>query len=420
MIKYYIKNQPKNSISFIIFLLLIVFSTGNAAWESIGPSGGNLRAMARALANESIIYAASFTNPAHILKSTDAGDSWSRIATIPDHVYCLAIDPVNANIVYAGCSSCVYKSTNGGSSWNGYAVSAYNIYSLAIHPSQPQIIRAAGAVKNGLYYYMAFLNSTNGGINWTVDQLVTDKKSCGYCVAVDPADFQTLYVGGSVMDSLKNPYIFKSTNGGSDFVDISSGPAPCSTAKAIATHPVNSAIIYFSTDNAVYRSTDSGNSWANVSSYANVLCFEVAPVEPDLVLAGADTTIYSSTNAGLSWTASGAQFYGREFHNIAINHNTSEDICAGNNAGFCKTTDGGLSWFSSNNGLNDNAVENFAVSRQSPSTIYLEIDEVGELKTTDQGANWTMLPDFLSCGMICGFAIHNADADTVYALEGVG
>ncbi len=420
MKKYCIKNQPKKIFSFIILHLLIIFSLGNAAWESIGPAGGNLRAMARSRFNESIIYAASFTNPAHILKSTDTGNSWSRIATIPDHVYCLEIDPLNADIIYAGCSCRVYKSTNGGTAWNSYAVSDYNIYDLAIHPSEPQTIRAAGAVKVGVYFYTAFLNSTNAGINWITNQLIVDKKSCAYCITIDPSNSQVLYIGGSVMDSLKNPYIFKSTNGGANFADISTGLAPCSTANAIAMHPTNSSIIYFSTDNAMYRSTDFGNSWNNISSFFNVRSFATTLDAPEMVVAGADTTVYRSTDAGLSWSASSTQFYGREFYNIAVCQTESNDICAGNNAGFVKTTNGGLSWFVSNNGLNENAIDNFGISRQSPSTIYIEIDEVGEFKTSDQGMTWTMLPDFLSCGMICRFAVHNASADTVYALEGVG
>jgi len=376
--------------------------------------------MARALSNESVIYAASFTNPSHVVKSTDTGDSWTNVGMVPDLIYCLVIDPSNADIIYAGCSSRVYKSTNGGVAWNSHPVSGYNIYDLVIHPSQPLVVRAAGAVKIGIYYYLACFSSTDGGVTWISRQLVTNKKTCGYCIAIDPANPQILYVGGSVMDSLKSPLVFWSTDGGTSFNDVSSGFTPCSTACAIAIHPTNPGIVYFTTDTGIYRSTDSGNTWINVSAYRHAYSLATSPDEPNLVTAGADTTVYISTDAGLSWSGSGPYLYGSEIRNVAISQTESVDICAGNNTGFFKTTDCGLSWLGSNNGMNVTVAHNFAVSRQSPSTIYMEVNDVGEFKTSDQGASWTMLPDFLSCGMICGFAVHNADPDTVYALEGAG
>ncbi len=403
-----------------LIIVLLTFSPAQASWESMGPAGGNLRAMARALSNESVFYAASFNNPSRIVKSTDTGDSWTCIGMVPDFIYSLVIDPSNADIIYAGCSSRVYKSTNGGAVWNSYPVSGYNIYDLAIHPSQPPTIRAAGAVRIGIYYYLSFFSSTNGGITWTSKQLVANKKSCGYCIAIDPTNPQILYLGGSIMDSLKNPIVFRSTDGGTNFTDVSTGFAACSTAYAVAVHPTNPSIIYFTTDTGVYRSTDSGMTWTMVSPYRHAFSLATSLDEPDLVAAGADTTVYKSTDAGLTWSGSGPDLYGSEIRNVAISQTVSADICAGNNTGFFKTTDCGLSWHESNNGMNVTAVQNFAVSRQSPSTVYMEVNDVGEFKTTDQGGSWVMLPDFLSCGMICEFAIHNENADTVYALEGAG
>jgi hypothetical protein len=88
--------------------------------------------------------------------------------------------------------------------------------------------------------------------------------------------------------------------------------------------------------------------------------------------------------------------------------------------GFFKSTNGGSNWVEPTQNMNINAVDNFAVSRSAPATLYAEISEVGEFKTADSGAHWTLLPDFLSCGSICGFALHNLNPDTVFALEGKG
>lgn len=409
------------AVKFVIITgLFLNFLPLRAAWEPIGPEGGNLRALARARSDESRIYAASFTNPSQIVKSTDGGDSWVRVGNLPDCVYSLAIDPGNRDILYAGGCARIFKSTNAGSTWNSYAVSNYNIYYLAIHPTQPATISAAGAVKTGAYYYLSYFRSTNGGVNWISKPIVTNKQSCAYCLALDPVNPQTIYIGGSVMDSLKSPLLFKSLDAGANFTDISAGFAPCSTAWALAVHPTQTSNIYCGTDTGIYRSTDCGLSWNVTGPDRHIYSLATSSAEPDLVIAGADTAIYKSTDAGLSWFPTGSGFHGREFRSLAISRSAAADIGAGNNVGFFKSTNGGSNWVEPTQNMNINAVDNFAVSRSAPATLYAEISEVGEFKTADSGAHWTLLPDFLSCGSICGFALHNLNPDTVFALEGKG
>jgi photosystem II stability/assembly factor-like uncharacterized protein len=405
----------------LIFTISIMLSTAvYADWQSLGPTGGYLHAMARSPSSELVIYAAAFITPSQTVRSTDGGNSWERRGSIPDYVYSLAVDPGDPDIVYAGGHSKIYKSLNGGASWDSYAVSNYPIYDIAIHASQPSIISAAGAVKVGAYYYMSYFKSTNSGLNWNTVQLITTRKSCGYCLAIDPSDPNTIFIGGSVLDSIRNPFVFISTNGGTDFMDVSSGFDPCSAASAIAFHPTDPAIVYFGTDAGIYRSPDSGGSWTRVSANGNVSSLGTCLTQPDIVLAGADTTAYKSTDAGASWFQPGSGFYGKDIHNIAVSQTAATDICAANNVGFFKTTTGGSSWEVSNNGMNINAIQNFTLAPSDPTIIYMEVYEVGEFKTTDAGVSWILLPDFLSCGNICAFAVHNTDPEYVLALVGKG
>lgn len=411
----------KNAVIFSIFTGLAIFvSPLNATWEPIGPKGGNLRAMARARSDESRFYAASFTDPSQIVKSTDGGNNWTRVANLPGFVYCLTIDPENSDVVYAGGGARIFKTTDGGFSWTNYPVSNYNIYNIAINPTQPAVISAAGAVKTGAYYYLSYFRSTNAGVNWISKQIVTNRKSCAYCLALDPEDPQTIYIGGSVMDSLKSPLIFKSLDAGVNFTDISAGFSPCSTAWTLAIHPTLTNNIYCGTDTGIYRSTDYGATWSVTGLYRHVYSLAISDAQPDLVIAGSDTTIYQSTDAGMTWFKTGPGFYGREFRSLAVSRVEAINIGAGNNVGFFKSTNGGAGWAESDQNMNINAVDNFVVSRSAPATVYAEITEVGEFKTADSGAHWILLPDFLSCGSICGIAAHNSNPDTVFALEGKG
>jgi photosystem II stability/assembly factor-like uncharacterized protein len=410
----------KITVKFMLFIGCLCSSSLRAQWEPIGPEGGDLRALARARSDETRIYAVSRTNPSHIVKSTNRGASWSSVTCVPDFIYSMTIDPTNPDIVYAGGCAKIFKSTDAGATWSYYSVSNFNIYNLAIHPTQPAVISAAGAVKIGLYYYLAYFRSTNAGLTWTSKQIVTNKKSCAYCLAIDPADPRTIYIGGSVLDSLKNPLLYKSVDAGVNFTDVSAGFAPCSTVRALAIHPVQTNIVYCGTDTGMYRSTDSGSSWSAAGVYGHVYSLATSAAEPNAVFAGADTAIYRSTDAGLSWIKTGPGLFGREFRSLAMSRTTASDIVAGNDVGFFTSGSGGSVWAASNHAMNINAVDNFTVSRSAPATIYAEISEVGEFKTVDAGAQWSLLPDFLSCGSICGIAAHNAQPDTVFALEGKG
>jgi len=55
-----------------------------------------------------------------IFKSTDAGASWTKIATtsIGRYFSAVVVNPLNSNILYAAGSLGVYKSTDGGASWS--------------------------------------------------------------------------------------------------------------------------------------------------------------------------------------------------------------------------------------------------------------------------------------------------------------
>ena len=65
--------------------------------------------------NDSSIFVTTQTNNAGILKSTNNGTNWSVIFNLKCHD--MEIDPLNANIFYAGTDNGIYKTTNKGLNW---------------------------------------------------------------------------------------------------------------------------------------------------------------------------------------------------------------------------------------------------------------------------------------------------------------
>ena len=108
------------------------------------------------------------TYGAGIFRSSNGGTSWSSISSrLPSsYINTLAIDPTNANTLYASIEygfPPVWKTTNGGLSWSitGDGIPEYsNVISLAVDPLDARTVYAG--VKDGGVY-----RSTDGGGNWT-------------------------------------------------------------------------------------------------------------------------------------------------------------------------------------------------------------------------------------------------------------
>jgi photosystem II stability/assembly factor-like uncharacterized protein len=75
----------------------------------------------------------SLTGQAGLYKTTDGGKTWlvindglpgragpcpSFLSTTIEHIYALAVNPTDSQIVYAATSEGLYKTTDGGESWS--------------------------------------------------------------------------------------------------------------------------------------------------------------------------------------------------------------------------------------------------------------------------------------------------------------
>jgi photosystem II stability/assembly factor-like uncharacterized protein len=168
---------------------------GFESWLVVAPQDSN------------ILYA--IVNPGWMARSTDGGHSWLEVKNgLPQgdneiYVLSLAIDPTNANIVYAGTGGFVgqgygvYKSTDGGETWSpsNQGMLDYVITALAIDPTDPQVIYAGGE-------YGEFFKSMDSGQTWynLRENLLGQKEMPGAEVngiVIDPSDpARVLVVGG--------------------------------------------------------------------------------------------------------------------------------------------------------------------------------------------------------------------------------
>lgn len=390
------------------------------AWQAIGPEGGYLRAVCVSHSNDNVVYAGAYTYPAKILKSTNAGGSWTYMGSYTGYLYCMAIDP--SDNLYCGYYGRVYKSTNGGATWTYGTISSTGIYDLAVHPSNPSIVYGAGYhyISSG-NYEMVCIKSTDAGATWSMTSIIAGGYTYGRAVAVDPSNPDVVYVGGNdYVGSAYHPRVFKSTDGGATFSDVTMGTTAGYYVYSLAVHPTNSIVYVGTYTDGIWRSTDGGSSWTKVSTLYYNYSMATSAAYPDLVLSGGSSSIYRSTDAGLTWTSLTTGLFGNYYYGLDISHSNASNLYAGNNTGFFKSINMGNNWWDSNTNMYCGDILDVGIAPSASATMYTEFEGVGVYKTTNNGSSWALLPTPSACGALCAFAVHNTDADMVFGLEGSG
>jgi len=181
---------------------------------------------------------------------------WPSNETPPFGTVMLA-DPSTANTLYT-VTTRLWKSTAFGDGWaplpitttDGSTWLAYNISTLAVAPSNSQIIMVAK--------YDKVFRSTNGGTSWV--QVITGLPSYRNInsIAIDPTNPAIAYVA---LAGTTLPSVYYTTSSGASWTQRATG-LPAFSAQVIRIDPTDTTTLYCGTDVGVYRSTDSGANWS--------------------------------------------------------------------------------------------------------------------------------------------------------------
>jgi photosystem II stability/assembly factor-like uncharacterized protein len=207
-------------------------------------------------------------------KSTDGGSSWDDATSgIPsgdrrNWSTPVIMDPADHNKLYYGTYR-VFRSTNGASSWTAISPDLTGgdppgglvfgtLTTLDVAPSNPSAL-LAGADDGRVSI------SVNGGGAWTnVSALLPDRWVTR--VAFDPTSHLIAYV---TFSGYKNdepmPHLYRTTNAGASWTDISSNLPPVPLNDVIA-DPENTNVLYVASDSGVYWSANLGASWQPLGS----------------------------------------------------------------------------------------------------------------------------------------------------------
>ncbi|HEV2488838.1 MAG TPA: hypothetical protein VGT03_03445 [Candidatus Acidoferrales bacterium] len=349
-------------------------------WREIGPlRGGRTRAVAGVPSQPNVFYIGAVNGG--VWKTSDFGRTWEPIF---DHeptgsIGAIAVAPSDPNIVYVtsgeglqrpdlSTGDGIYKSSDTGKTWIHLGLrNGQQIPQIAIDPRDPnRLFVAVLGHPYGANQERGIFRSSDGGQTFE-KVLYKDEYTGGSDVELDPANPDTVYA--SLWQAQQGPWensewsgtnggLFKSTDGGTTWHQLSSGLPDGVEQIDVAIAPSNPNRIYatlaVTRGVAIYRSDDAGQSWAKITSDprpanriggGDLPVPKVDPKNPDVVYV-TSTVTWKSTDGGKTWAGLRGAPGGDDYQNIWINPNNPDIILLGSDQGAIVTVNGGETWSS--------------------------------------------------------------------------
>tara|TARA_B100000787_G_scaffold27094_1_gene17916 strand:- start:294 stop:2822 length:2529 start_codon:yes stop_codon:yes gene_type:complete len=396
-------------------------------------------------------------------------------------VNCIAFDPVDSLVIWIGSpAGGLWKSVDGGSNWttNTDGLPVIGVSHIAIDPEDSQIMYiVTGDAYATDTYSIGILKSNDGGGTWNTTGLSynIDQEKTVNKVIINPNYTDSLYavtnsnilisadaglnwltVGAigrwrdiefkpsnsnviyAAKQSSGGSNIYRSTDGGGNWIVINNGIIGNRYRPLIGVTPDNPEVIYalFSGSDysfhGLYKSSDSGDNWIIQSSTPNILGREtdgsgvggqswydlslgVATNNENLVYVGG-INIWRSDNGGVNWdidanSGNNQQLYSYmhvDQHAFEFNPHTHVAY-AGNDGGFYKYMENLNKWVDISDGLEISQFYNLGLSQSNPNRLVAGAQDNGTEMLTNSTWDAIMGGDGMEC------KIDHYDDNIIYA-----
>lgn len=204
------------------------------------------------------------------------------------------------------------------------------------------------------------------------------------------------------------------------------------TIVAIALHPTKPNILYIATDEAVYKSGDTGKTWKRLSgelTRTRVISLAIDPQLPANVVAGTNGDgTYKSPDGGRNWHQFNAGLQKGTIsaivNQVAFNPLGSETLYAATTVGVFRSSDGGRTWTERMSGMTEiNFVVALAINPTHPNIMYAGTTG-GVYRTKNATESWEKITkgmvayDAKMASMALGvnrIVIDGTNTDVIYA-----
>jgi photosystem II stability/assembly factor-like uncharacterized protein len=395
--------------------------TSGLRWRMIGPFRGGRSIAASGVEGQPNVYYFGSVGGG-VWKSVNAGETWEPVFDGQPiaSIGALAVAPSNPNIIYVGTGEAdfrsdltygngVYKSTDAGKTWShiGQAElgNSRHISRIVVDPRNPDVVLVAAlGDAYGPNAERGVFRSTDGGASWQ-KVLYKDENIGAIDLAADPDNPQTLYA--ALLHDQRPPWstyppfttsgaIYKSTDGGLQWQQITGGGLPTGDwgrvglAVARGTHGQRMYALIDTRDGGLFRSDDAGKTWTLVGTdprirgrlwyFSEVI---VDPKDPDTVYLP-NVSIYRSTDGGKTFAAIKGAPGGDDYHSLWIDPANPQRMFFGSDQGVGVTVDGGKTWSSWYNQPTAQ-IYHVAVDNQFPYHVYGAQQDSGTIDTSSRG-----------------------------------
>lgn len=358
-----------------------------STWTSIGPAPiglgvgnetvGRITSIAFDPTNAQVLYIGGATGG--VWKTINGGTTWTPLTDNECGLATgsVAVDPVNPQIVYVGTGEenfssdsyqgCgVLRSTNGGATWTQLGAASFITASGTASRIGKLLIDGASAGSTSSTTLLAgsqtgLWKSVNSGSTWSLSLagIITD-------LVADPSVAGTYTAAiGSISGSTSNG-VYRTTDYGTTWRQLSGGLPTSSAGRiALAVSPNSPNVMYAAVQQTsantllgIWKTLDNGNSWTKLTA-TNASCgsqcwynlvLTVDPTQPDRVIFGG-VSLYSSTDGGATFSAIGSAVVHSDHHAFVFDPTTPNKMYSGNDGGIFRSLDGGATWVSLNTNL---------------------------------------------------------------------
>ncbi len=389
-------------------IILVASSTG----VHRSTNGGNTWAMVSSNPMEdiefkpgdpTIVYASGSGNGVAFMRSTNNGTTWTNIGSSNGITHVgrsmIAVSAQNPAVVYVVQASAeefgrLYRSTNSGqnfittisgNSFNGTNFFGYESdgtgeggqadYDMAIcaNPANADQVYIAGII---------CWKSVNGGSSFTPLTEWFYDNTLGY----NHADVHALEYIGSTIYSGSDGGVYKSTNAGGDWIDLSEGLGIRQIYRLSCSEQNPQVICFGSQDNgtSIRKPNGAWIDWLGADGMDNV----ISPINTNVIFGMTQLgSLYKTTDGGMSLIDLPEPDEGNWVTPLCIDPN-NQDILYGGWNGVYKTTNGGNTWTKISVGAINDDLDVLAIAPSNTNFIYASVGNT-LYRTSNGGSSWT-------------------------------